>query len=348
MQKKNKPIHKRIMVHPAYYLFMMMIGVLIFGASFYHPAHNSADGLNVTASVLAPAPIQPAVITSLLNGQNISSSPYTVSGTCPYNSYVKLSRNNNFSGVTICRIDGFFDIRTDLTPGNNVLQVQDYNYTDVAGPPSSPLTISYIAPVITINPSTTSYPTQEAANSPTDSTVPSYDNGGYGPELITSPYTYNTANTGQQYSWQVNLKGGTPPYIVNVDWGDGTTSNLIFKTDPLFQIEHNYSQSGNYNIIVSSVDTNGVKAVIQIAAAINHTNQTTASTAAASIHPPSTPLGKLSTSSQNLLNNIHQWLWIIWPFYGIVLLMAVSFWLGEREEYQQILTKGARRTKRAH
>jgi hypothetical protein len=344
----KRPIHKRVMLHPAYFLLMLMVGVLMIGATYYKPVTNYADSLNVTASVLNPTPLQPALITSLINGQTINYSPYTVSGTCPYNTYVKLSRNGNFSGVAICDISGFFNIETDLTPGDNVLQVQDYNFSDVAGPTSDPLTISYTPPVVDISPTTTTYPTQEAANSPSDTSVPSYDNSGIGPELITSQYSYNSANVGQQYTWQVNLTGGTPPYIVNVSWGDGTSSSLIFKTDPTFQIGHDYSTVGSYNIIISSVDTNGVKAVIQIAAAINHASQIAPSTTTSSIRTPATPLGKLSNSTSTVLSNVHQWLWIIWPFYGVVLLMAISFWLGEREQYQQLFNRGARRTKRAH
>jgi|GEM_PF-4566419 len=45
------------------------------------------------------------------------------------------------------------------------------------------------------------------------------------------------------------------------------------------------------------------------------------------------------------LDALHRWLWLILPAYVVVTLMAVGYYLGERDEYQHLMAK--RRVTRA-
>jgi hypothetical protein len=109
---------------------LLSIGVLLLGWTF----QTTADNIHVTAKVSAPLPAGPATITSPGDGSRFSDVPITVSGTCPTDTYIKLYRNDFFSGTAICTTDGNFTLDTDLFPGMNKLQARVYNLTDDEGP----------------------------------------------------------------------------------------------------------------------------------------------------------------------------------------------------------------------
>jgi hypothetical protein len=330
--------HRRILLHPAGLMITLLLGVLIFGSSF----KSIAASFDVTATVPAPLLKQAAVITSIGNDEVIKNSPLNISGTCPLDSYVKLFRGGNFSGSALCSAQGTFTILTDLSVGINQLMAQDYNVTDVAGPNSGYLYVNYIVPVNTLPPdrlvtsSSSGFGSSVGLNSGTSPNVSSSN-----PLVLVSPYHYQRTPVANAYHLSVELNGGTPPYTVTVEWGDGTSSKTIFQSDPLFEIVHSYTKAGNYTVLVSAVDAKGNKSSFQAAAAIYRPNI------------PSVNIGAVNYT-QNLkaaifaiLTYIHRLLWIVWPSYVVVLLMTVSFWLGERQEYRQIFKKRATRTRRS-
>jgi hypothetical protein len=53
-------------------------------------------------------------------------------------------------------------------------------------------------------------------------------------------------------------------------------------------------------------------------------------------------------SSIGLITRIQQWLWLIWPAYTVTILMAVSFWLGERQELSLLLKRPAPKHRPRH
>jgi hypothetical protein len=335
VKKTKRPIHKRLLLHPLTVLLIIIVGVLTLDATF----QSNAASYGVTATVPAAALTQPASITSLADNSKVATSPLAASGTCPANSYVKLFRNSGFSGVTFCATTGTFSITTDLTPGTNSLVVQDYNTTDQPGPASEKITVIY-QPASSKPAAAGAQSTQEVANSPTSDNIPTRDDGGYGPLRLNAQFAYQAFHLGKQYQWSVELKGGTPPYFVTTNWGDGTTSELFFKTDPTFNIKHNYAKKGNYNIVVSSTDAKGYNAVFQLSARV------VVDTIPSGLKGATTTFGKSSNIFSSSMSRLKHWLWIAWPSYLVVVLMMVSFWLGEREEYQNLLfRKNTRRTR---
>jgi hypothetical protein len=104
-----------------------------------------ADSFIVTATVEAPNLTQPAVITDPQDGDQVTAEALTVSGTCPAGSYVNLTDNSVFAGTDTCTANAF-QISLDLSSGTNQLQAQDYNVTNVPGPSSSAITVTYTPP----------------------------------------------------------------------------------------------------------------------------------------------------------------------------------------------------------
>ena len=79
---------------------------------------------------------------------------------------------------------------------------------------------------------------------------------------ITSNYAKRGAFPKEQLTWPIIISGGgSAPYAVSVDWGDGKASDISSQPFPgSFDIKHAYDDAGVYNIIVKVVDRDGVAA----------------------------------------------------------------------------------------
>jgi hypothetical protein len=346
---QKRSIHKKLLLHPVTVLILLC--AVVFVASW--TLVTRADNYTVSATIQAPPLTEGAVITAPSNGQTITSSPTTVSGTCPTGSYVKLSDNGLFSGVDICRVDNTFHIVTSLFLGNNVLKAQDYNNTDVPGPATPGVTVTYTPPI----------PPAPSSSNPTTSTPPIISSNNEkvtdsqsNPLILQTDFQYNTSTTGTQFVWQLYVFGGTAPYTVTVDWGDGASSTYTFTTDPIFTIAHTYTKIGYYPIKVTAVDAAGQKRVLQLATVVRKPGSAVIVPPAATSQTPKPGTGH--TSNLSLLNSVinrfevtsKNWLWIAWPSLIIVSLMVISFWLGERQEKKLLVRKigHSSRPRKAH
>src|SRR5690606_30078196 len=86
------------------------------------------------------------VILSPEQDDRFTDSTVPVSGTCEAGYYVKLYRNDIFSGAAICTDGGTFSITTDLFAGRNDLQARTFNIADHEGPASAIVTVYYDIP----------------------------------------------------------------------------------------------------------------------------------------------------------------------------------------------------------
>ncbi len=198
---RHRKLHKRIFLHPLMNLFLMCVGVVLVSSTLMH---SNAANTTISATVEAPELTDPAVITSPPDGTIFSSTPITVQGTCPDNSYVTLTRNGQFSGVDICT-NNVFQIQTDLFSGGNQLVVQDYNTTNEAGPQSLSVNVTYNPPVVTnVN---SNSPSSNSSSTSTKSTTPP----SVIPLLVNSQFQYQAITIGQLFSWNINITGGTSP-----------------------------------------------------------------------------------------------------------------------------------------
>jgi hypothetical protein len=338
--RRVQPLHKRFLLHPFSLFILLCTSVFVIGWSY----EAIADSYTVDAVVPAALLTQGAVITSPADGTTVATASLNVIGTCPYGSYVKLYTNNTFSGVVFCASDGSFQLSDDLFLGENNLTAQDFNVTDQAGPATAGVTVTYTPPSPPVQPPTTTSPSTSGTSTANGSSSP--------PLLLTSEYHYQTYPINTAYTWSIDLQGGTPPYNVYIQWGDGTSSTLVFKTDPVFTISHVYKKVGYYAIKVETIDSHGAVRYIQLAALVVGTSgatnpaPTTGSTSPTTHTPaPTTSIAKKVNGLESFFARTKVWLWIAWPSLIIVIVMLVSFWLGERREIELLYKKKRARYK---
>jgi hypothetical protein len=148
------------------------------------------------------------------------------------------------------------------------------------------------------------------------------------PFFITSDYKYQPLQQGQSYNWKLSLSGGTPPYELIVDWGDGSTSRFVRQDGSEFSISHAYdsieASEQTYTLLITALDARGATTILQLTAVVKD--------AAA-------PVGNSQNIFTGLMTDIKRWLWVVWPVYIVVALMTLSFWIGEREVYQRFMAK---------
>jgi hypothetical protein len=294
---------------PAAIFGLLCIGVLLIGWTL----KTAAADLTVRAEIHAPPPTGAATITSPVTGKHFRWVPISVSGTCPSDGsagYIKLYRNNVFSGSALCQADNSFQLNTDLFAGANNLVARVFNITDDEGPISNTVRVYYDVPV---------QPVPKPTVTPPGHVRP--------PFLIKTDTLYNGYFVGQEVNWRLEVAGGVPPYAVHVSWGDGKSSNTSLKKEGYFTISHTYLSAGkyknSYKITINGSDYEQRQAYLEFFALIN---PSLVGPVAGNIQP------------QNPIRT--HWLWFAWPAYIVVLLMALSYWLGEREELIILSRKG--------
>ena len=321
--KARRPIHKKLLLHPAAIFILLCVGVLLLASSWNAAADGGTDTASWTVHGKVPAPplTEPGKATSVTNGQHFSVTPVEISGTCPDDSYVKVYRNDIFAGVAIC-INQTFDPMVDLVPGENDIQVHVFNITDDEGPLSDPVVVYYDPPLPVTDNSSSGSSSSSSGQTPAQAAQ--------NPFLITSDYSYRGYLPKQTIEWQINTAGGTPPYGFTIKWGDGRESTYVQKSAGSLDIKHAYSRSGNYVIGVSGTDSDGNSSYLQLMAIVSG--------------PPLQFFGTTSGPLSQASSFTQRWLWAAWPAYLVLILMTLSFWLGERQELRLLRPK--KRTRR--
>ena len=334
--RRNGPLHKRVMLHPVSVFFLLCVGVAIGGVTL----HSFADSYTVRAKVSAPLPTAAATIDTPADQTHTSSQQLNVSGSCPSDTYIKLDDNGITQGIALCdNATNMYAVTIGLTDGSNLLQARVFNITDDEGPLSAPITVWYNPPV-SAQPSgkTTPHPQTTASGSPA-SAAPSE------PLLIAeNDYHYQVYSSGQSVSWSLSLRGGESPFKLAVDWGDGTSDTKQIANHDPFTLTHTYPASPDlvtYVVKLVSTDARGTKAFFQTIASVKGASAERSITggAAASV---------AGGGSANFKTGLQNWLWLIWPTYGVVTLMAASFWLGELQKSSTLALRPAKVRSSAH
>lgn len=264
------------------------------------PPQSSSIGL--TGTVPGKPPTKAATISSPVGNQHFGETPIKVSGTCPANTLVELFKNNIFAGSTTCSSSGTYSLEVDLMIGKNVLIAHVYDALNQKGPDSNSITVYYDA-----------LPPQGQSITPLDL------NGDQ--LLLNTDAVFRGVFPDQQLSVPVDIIGGTPPYAVNVQWGD-STNKVIPRNDNLsFTTTHAYSKAGTYQITLQASDARERVAFLTVATIVNGQPATAASTAS-------------STPSNETMAR----LLALWPLYTGVVATVASFWLGEQRE-KKLLTR---------
>ncbi len=219
--------------------FFLILGSQPTNAQSSDPVQSGSVGL--TGTISAPPPTEGATITVPTNGQSFTEMPVPVRGLCPAGLLVKIFKNNVFAGSVQCN-DGTFEINIDLFTGTNELVARVYDDLDQPGPDSPTVTVNFV-----------------------DSRI------GAGSRVsVTSNYAKRGANPGETLTWPIIISGGSGPYAISVDWGDGKPADLLSQQFPgTFDLSHIYDSAGVYNIIIKVSDSNGVSAFLQVVGVAN-------------------------------------------------------------------------------
>jgi hypothetical protein len=258
-----------------------------------------SGSVGMQGTISSPPPSTPATIATPSNGQGFTTLPITVSGLCSGDLLVKVFKNNVFAGSVQCE-NGSYSLIIDLFNGQNELVARVYDALDQAGPDSNTVTVTFTD-------------TRQGTASRVS---------------LTSNYAKRGANPGQTLVWPIILSGGTGPYAISVDWGDGKTPDLISQQFPgTFDIKHIYDSPGVYNIVVKATDNNGGVAFLQLVGIANGPlsqdnggeDEDSESAGAGTTTPPAR---------------------ILWQPAAIMIPLILStFWLGKKYELKMLRKK---------
>ena len=240
-------------------------------------AETESGMVGIEGIVPGPAPSSAPVITSPIDESHFEESPITVSGTCASNLLIRLYINDVFSGSAIC-INSKFSIESDISAGENVMFARAYDDLDQAGPNSSSVTV-YL------------------------------DSKETGRLTLKSSFARRSADPREELSWPLHISGGSAPYAVSIDWGDGRTSLISVLNEGEFSAHHTYLYSGIYKVVVRAVDISENRAVLQLIAVSR-----------------GTAFAPDLTGSSKKVETVVAWQ----PLVLFILFMISTFWLGSR------------------
>ena len=258
-------------------------------ASVPPPTNPNSGGVGLQGKNVQPPPTTGATISLPNSGATFGSLPVTVSGICPNDLLVKLYDNGVFVGSQQCT-SGSFSIQIDLFAGSNQLVAKVFDDLDQPGPDSNTVTVTFNDPVASVGDRVT----------------------------LTSSFAKRGADPGTELQWPISISGGTAPYALSVDWGDGTTPDLISQASAgEMTLKHKYAKAGVYKVIIKATDKNGVVAFLQLIGVGNG--------------PVSTNNGK-SASGTTLIKTR-----VIWePALILLPLIITSFYFGQRYKLKKI------------
>ncbi len=270
-------------------LALLISAVLLHPVQAAIPAPEPGSGsVGLEGTISTAPPRQGATITSPGNGASFTTMPVTVTGLCPNNLLVKLFSNNVFIGSVVCA-GGSYSLQVNLFPGQNELVARVYDALDQAGPDSNTVLVTYVdARFLQFGTSVS----------------------------LSSDFARRGANPGSVLTWPIILSGGTGPYAISIDWGDGSPPDLLSQTFAgTFDIKHTYKAAGVYRIIIKATDKNGSTAFLQLVGVSN---------------------GKVGQGAGGTGNNTNTAITrtkiIWWPMVMLLPLIPLAFWAGKRNE----------------
>ncbi|MBP9852898.1 MAG: hypothetical protein QG629_605 [Patescibacteria group bacterium] len=273
-----------------------------------NPEQGGTTGLQGT--IPSAPPKTAATIAVPGSGQTFTSIPVTVSGLCSGDVVVKVFSNNIFVGSAQCQ-NGSYRLQIDLFGGQNSLVARVYDALDQAGPDSNTVLATF-------------QDGQFAA---------------FGQRVsLTSTLAKNGALVGKQLSWPIVLSGGSGPYALSIDWGDGTSTDLksISFAGPL-NLTHAYKKAGIFRVTVKATDATGAAAFLQLVGvgmgSVSQVSDGQSTSVAGG--------GKNAGQGGGEVQRIYIW----WPVLLLVPFIFATFWIGRRYELLALHRKIEREAK---
>ncbi len=285
--------------HTSYLLLgvmLLVVGIALttytaFAATPYNGPESASIGLS--GIMPGPAPTVAATIKTPTSGQHFSTIPVSVSGTCPANILVEVFENNIFAGSTPCSSVGLYSVETDLLYGQNTLVARVYDDLNQAGPDSNSVVVYYDAA-----------PAQPGA-------LTSLDLGG-SQLILNTDAVFRGTFPGQTMSVPISILGGTPPYAINIEWGDSTNTIVSRDDNVSFTTNHVYNQAGTYEDSIQATDSKGRVAFLSFASIVNGQSNIDST-------------GVVSSTKTNQLL-------VLWPLYVASIAVVASYFVGEKRE----------------
>jgi hypothetical protein len=201
---------------------------------------------------------------------------------------VKVFSNNIFVGSAQC-VTGSYSIQVDLFGGRNDIVARAFDALDQPSPDSNVVTVIF----------------NDAQFNPSGGAL----------LFLTSNYARRGANPGDTLTWPVILSGGTGPYALSIDWGDGKPSDLkSIQLPGTIDLTHIYDSAGVYTITIRATDKNGLIAFLQVVGVAN---------GATTSNAPS----KTNAPTEKVHTKV---LWL--PAALTLILLPIAFWLGRKYE----------------
>ncbi|MGB4967766.1 MAG: hypothetical protein WBO35_06225 [Candidatus Saccharimonadales bacterium] len=279
-------------------LLILLCGLCLYGQNTTvhaigspNPEQSGATGL--TGKISSPPPTQGATISTPGSGQTFTQTPITVSGSCAGDVVVKVFSNNIFIGSSQCT-NGRFTLQADLFSGDNTLIARVYDALDQAGPDSNAVSVNF----------------KDSQFSEFNQRV-----------SLTSNVAKAGAPVGTPLTWTVVLSGGSGPYAISVDWGDGVPADLkSVAFAGSVDLTHTYKTAGIYRVVVRATDSKGTVAFLQLVGVgsgkVTQNGSATQNGAAGTSAGGTTPETK----------------YIWWPITLMVPIILAMFWVGRKYE----------------
>lgn len=291
--------------HTSYALLifiLLVLGIALVASTVYaadHPPPESSS-ISLTGTMPGEAPTVAATISSPKDKQRFMTSPITISGTCPEETLVEIFKNNIFAGSSLCTEAGVYSVDIDLLFGNNKLFARVYDALNQPGPDSNYVEVYYDA--------------MPAQADPLNAL--SFDNNQL---LLNTDSAFRGVFPKQELIVPIDIIGGSPPYAINIQWGD-TNNKVVSRNDgSSFNVVHAYSKPGTYQISIQATDMVGRVAFLTVASIVN---------------------GQPSIINEDVAisESLGKKLLVLWPMYTGSVAVVISFLIGEKRE-KQILKK---------
>jgi hypothetical protein len=183
------------------------------------------------------------------DGQHFTTSDIIVSGRCPAGSIVTVYDNDAIRGSARClevNKHGEYSIPIRLFAGKNVLRARAVNELGVGDLESNIVTVYFDVP----------------------------SGCGSGQYFLLPVEGVVNAAPGAEVLRHVVIIGGTQPYVLTWDWGDGNVSTSVAPAQGQTELSHVYKSIGIYTVGVKAVDKNGAVATTQIITAVLNSGNT--------------------------------------------------------------------------
>jgi hypothetical protein len=281
--------------HGVLVVFVVLVGlVLAFGSNAVMAAqYTYSSTITTSGTMWQPAPTRPAVIQVPANDFHVTVLTTPVSGICHGDVIVEIYDNGVFVGAVQCVAGTFHIDNVELTRGSNTLIAKIVDKLGQYGPDSAPVTGRSIVP-------------------------------GSGQLVVTSDTPVVGGGTGETVDVNVLINGNTHPFAVSVDWGDGSSPDLVARNQSGgFTLSHAYEHGGVYHVVINVTDASGVKVSLQTIVIVH-----------GALGAPTG--GTTKTRTPQIIRNIPPALALIWPLYLLLLALVLAFWSGERYEFMML------------